>query len=490
MSKIKRVWKSMFVLLLLLPSGCKTTYESVDAPPVWAVTPPQSDDQVWYFQSEGISSSEEDSQYAAVDVLFYNIMSAIGLSREQISTLPEPAKQFFNGLRNDIVRATLLPGAAKYPGYSALDRAVMTDTKGMVHIYYLSAFSNEGFAQLKRSVSPHFWFEDPIVTDLESKARDKVDKGEVYSGILLYMEAAFLGLESGGSIADILFNRNMGKAEELLSRLVLEKGLTPLSVMGSDYAQPFTAIARDSETGSGQGGIPLVAIFPEQDRNGLMKMRSARVVTGKDGRMLFFPPAPNFYGKATITVGISDDFLPEDRAFPSYVTSSIDRVRSILKTKYLIYDYDISFDPRKIPTGLLVLDTDIVKKPLKETVTEKTIELAMLEAGYAISVMDLGPEVLLKKKDSELIRDLRTVYSDKYERIVYGICSVTGFKNENGLYVAEVTANLSVLDVKRGTVTITRSIIKTASAKDSQQALSSAFMLAGKAFAQFYLTQP
>lgn len=490
MKKIKDLRTIQLILFMMLLGGCKTTYEVVDAPPSWIVSPPVSDGHVWYFYAEGVSSDEEESRYAAVDILYSNILAAMGLRQEDIAAMPEPAKQFFNGLRNDIIRATLFPGASSFPGYSALDRAVMTDQSAMVHVYYLSAFSEEGFAQLKRKVSRYWWFEDPLVSGLEQKARDRVAAGDIYGGIEFYLEAAMTGYESGGRISDILFLRNAEKAEELVSRLILEKGTTPVSVMGMEYQQPFLAFVRDSATGTGQQRVPLSGTFSEMDRSGVMRTRTARVVSSKEGRVNFFPPAPNFYGEAEITLSLGDSFLPRDASFPPYVSAALDRMRASLRGKSVSYAYVTTFDPKKIPTGLLILDTDIVKKPLKELISENVILQELQSAGYLVTVMDLGPEVLLKKKDAELIRDLRTVYAGKYERIIYGVCSVTGFKSENGLNVVEVKAVFSVLDLKRGTVLYSREIIKTASAKDSQQALGTAFMLTSKAFAQYYLTQP
>lgn len=489
----KRSWSNCLYLLLVLSGmtvSCKTVYEKVNAPPEWTVVPPVSDDQVWYFQAEAVTQDEEASRYAAVDVLYHDILASIGLTQEELDKLPDSSRAFFQDLRKDLVMATLHPAVSKFPGYSALDRAVFFEESGNVHVYYLSAFSREGISQLKRRVSTHYRFYESGVSELEKKAEKLVSSGETYAAMLVYMEAAFLGLENGGDIADLLFTRNIQTAEELLGRMQLEKGETPVSVMGQEYTNPFMAAVRDQVSLKGQAGVALLAVFREQDRNGGVRYRTARVVTSRDGQMNFFPPAPNFYGAATITVGFSDSFIPDDPAYPFYVKSVLDRMRATIRNRSISYEYTILFDPKKIHTGILVLDTDIVKKPLKSPVTEKNLEQEMLQAGYTVSVMDLNPDVLLKKKEPELVRDLRTVYSGKYERVIFGVSSVTGFKNENGLSVAEVTATFSVLDLKKGTILFSRTIVKTATARDSQQALSSAFLLAGKSFVQFYLTQP
>ena len=95
--------------------------------------------------------------------------------------------------------------------------------------------------------------------------------------------------------------------------------------------------------------------------------------------------------------------------------------------------------------------------------------------------MPLDPIEQLGRNDAELIRDLRAVYGDTFDRVVYGVFSIEDFAQDNDVFEVVASGTLKVADLDRELLLFEADLSRRAQAGDSRQAINAAFRSLGKA---------
>jgi hypothetical protein len=449
----------------------------VDQTPDWVDNPPSVEDGGYYYTGIGFSEKIDVSRINAAHDLCNSILEDLGIHPEEIEPGSD-AEVFYRELLEKFER-TVFSSFSAISGLSIEKSALLEQNNGNNIFYVLALFSDNGLYSFKKELSEYFWVEEPAVSALEQEAARLTEEGRPFNAALKHMEAASTAVELNLLSVDVIVTRNLRAAVDLMDELEIAPEPFPEIKRGINGETPIVIHVNES-------GVPFWFYFEEKGPDGVMRERKARVVSNREGDLVFYYPIPAFYGDSYLRIELSGEMVPEEGTYPSTFDNLYERIRNAVSGYNQTYPLTVLDNSRLVSTGLFILDTDIINNPLQGYQTEDTVYSMLIDDGYNITRLDLSPDVLLNRNQSEMIRDLAAYYGDEYERIIFGITSISAYQPGDDFSTVEAEAWITVVQIRNGAVLYRKEYFNSAGAEDGQQAIGAVCRLIGKTFFQDY----
>ncbi len=470
----------VFTVVLFLFS-CAGRPSLDDNVPEWVTVPAKDTETHYAFNAKGygrnLDSARRNSLYSLTDMVL-DKMGLSGIKPEDASGI-KALNEFKNQL-GQLVEAE---------GYSGLEGAYLEHGAGWLIpeegvAYGLTVlWERKAFERKAEELSALLTMASPEFKDFKKRAGDAESKGDIYGAALLWGAAAetAYGNNYTAGVKEALKN-----IEALLKRLDYRVVSVPEKAY-QDFRpeEPviFKVLYKDAPVPNAEFAVS----YPDRSRDGSKIISTARFLTDKDGLLYFRPPEIAFEGVQLVTLAPSAKPFVKSLDNSDYIKSFVQRVETPVSET----SFEAISPLRKIPMGILVLETDLAGNPLNSSDAAMGLLDLLASDGFNVEIVELDAQDVIDRTDKELLRDLKADkrFSEKFGRVLLGRVILESFEQNGSNYTVKVSGTLSVSDIARQVTLYSSEISKSSRASGSDQAMSSAFRQLGRSFAEELISQ-
>ncbi len=212
---------------------------------------------------------------------------------------------------------------------------------------------------------------------------------------------------------------------------------------GIPFASEFSASVTDS-AGNPLEGITLTVKYPCANENGTLTFTTENIISGENGKAHFDSPLPEFSCNADIlfypTPKTTDENVlsyAEDHALKMPYKVHTDKLRRVFSISLLDYT----------PSGNIITTNSVSSSTL-------------LKAMYKKSFRSVGNAEFIKEIDSgntkQLYKSASALFANKINYLIFGTVKYEQpvKKNAEGLYSTVLKADISIMEMKSGTIVL------------------------------------
>jgi hypothetical protein len=450
--------------------------------PDWVAGTVPSDARYEYFvgSSSDYDSDTSRAEQQAVYSLIDEITRYMGvrITSETTAEARASLEEFESSIRQE-VRQT---GSARMEGFRVVDRYVER-RDDRVTVYILGRYDADALEAERKRLQAVFQEQIDAVAVPEGQARTHEQRGEFYDAAVKYIEAAHAAAGSDLENASIRFERNMAAARRVVSEVQLIKLNDNLEgLVREDFPEDFR-LRLETAAGPVPGGQ--VRISYRLSRGGARPViRTETIRAGADGVVSFRLPRPELVGPDSVTMALDLSshlaLLEElDRRFRPQVDSLIDEVLS----RRAVFQYEVVSKAREIPTGVVVLDTDIAGNPSGTSAAAAGIVQELTQAGFRVRILEFDAARLQTMSDEETVAMFRRQFGEQVDRVVFGRVQIDDFQESDG-FIVRVSGSVTAVSLADGEVLHSYSTFIRSRGSSSSGAISAAFRNIGNTFGQ------
>lgn len=479
---------------VLLAAGCASAPSPAAEPeartvPDWVIAPPPGDARHEYFVASAtdpvgdVAAAEEYATNSLIDEIVRYI--GVTVTTETTAEARASLEQFETSVTQQ-VRQT---GTARLSGFRVQDRFV--DRRGdAVTAYILVAYERQALEAEKARIAALFRERREALDRPEREARQAEAAGDLFGAVAFYVEAAGAASRSDVENADIRFQNNMTAARRLVAGLRLEPlNGDRITEVGTAFAEPFRVRVIETSGGRPVAGVPLLVSYRELMPNQRMGVRSARITTDADGIAEFVHPPATVVGHETLTVSIdSSGLLRELETVARADRPAVDALREVLVNRRVVFRYRVVSRARTVPTGVIVLDADLVGNPIASRSTASGVETALSRADFDVRSVSFDAARLKDADQAALVAEWRERFGDAVDRIIFGVVAIDEFDESDGVIV-RVSGTLQAVDLATATVVHSVTTFQRSRSNSASAAITAAFRNLGVKMGEEFVAQ-
>ena len=462
----------LFAIVAALALSCAGAPAAGSKPPAWTLQTPSPDATYTYFvgYSDAPSGQVAQATDAATASLISEIMRYIGvtISAESSAT----AKATLDSFQADIVQTVKQSSTSRMSGFQVSEKFVATRKEGLT-VYILGRFETKALESERKRIAAVFQEKIDAVAKPEAEAKNLLSSGDTIGAAKKFIEAAAAASGSDIDNSAIKFERNLNAAKNAVSSLALEKLNDNLQAApGIAFVEPFKALVKSG--GTPLSGVQVVVSYQTKLPNGRLTSKNISQMSGADGIVAFMHPAPDFVGKAKLTVRLDLSSATEPLyGIPDKFRSMVAGLEDEIAAKRIVFDYGVVSGARKIPTAVLIVDTDQAGAALVGT-TSSAFLSTLASNGFSVTAAAMSPDSVVGKDDSSIAESAKAALGAKAQRFAYGVTRVTLIKDDRNQKIATVSADVKVVDLASGRILYSTSKQISAVASSETQAIESA----------------
>jgi hypothetical protein len=443
--------------------------------PDWFSNPPSDNDEFLYFTVSEQSKDLEDPEVLAGVSLYEKVIETIGISQKD--SMRDDLGDFRNGIVN------LVSGGVS-PGFTLIEKQI-NDFPGGKIIYIL--------VQLKRDELDKI--EDTLVDILRAgstasiysdQAEEFIKKGDIYNGALSYIKAA---LESAESANRFITEKNLSSALEQLNKISMVAVDSPeFLAVGKSSVFSVSLLLNGKIEKEVWNNVSVKVTFRDRKKGSIIGDRFASLRTDKNGLITFIHPSPGFTGEGRVDVGLDllKDTGPLEILQRNY-SEKLNELFSVVNGIRVVFDFNIVSSAPFVPTGILIVDSDFVRKPLETVHTAEGLLAGLSGNDFNISLLDEGRSSLLNLTEAEFLRDLPYLVDFGIKRVVYGVARITDFDDSAAGFSVVTEAVIKVVDLDTGEIIFNETLSKRVQGGESQSTVNTSFKELGKSFSSILI---
>jgi len=471
----RRTFALPAVLLLIL--SCAGGPGLLDEAPDWVDERPADTADALAFPGRGQGESLALAKDDAISDLNDAVLQAMNLGDP--SRWSESGRAAVESFLEDLENAVRTPEYYSMDGVSVSRKDGWKSPEGGIAYAVDILWDRTAFRRRSQELASLVGVVSEAFSELEGRATAAEDDGNAYEAALIWAAAAGVA-EGDGNVSG--YRQALRQVSRVLRNLEYRvDAVSPSSFVGSRPDAPFVISVLSD--GKAVGNAEFVVTYPKLGRDGAPIDGEARILSDDSGRVVFLPPEISRAGIQVVTLAPSADPFLEylDQSGDAYADSMIAEIeRPALTTQYEAFDRI-----RNIPTGILILETDLAGNPLDSTAAAGGLRDDLAADGFDIAVMELDPREMITRTDRALLRDLKADvrFADRYDRVIHGTVTLESFDQDGDTYTVQVSGTLALSDIERQVALYRSEITKTSRAADGQQAVNSAFRQLGRSFA-------
>ena len=245
---------------------------------------------------------------------------------------------------------------------------------------------------------------------------------------------------------------------------------------------PFTL--RCMEGIIGIRNVEFLVQYRGKKRDGSIGTFEVRIVSDVDGYVSFYHPFLPFAGESEVILSPGSRDLQTILRDLAPRLESAASLKAFLDEQALTLPFTIESSARTVPTGIVVLHTDMTGTNLNSSETSTGLRDVLLEDGFDAEIMNLSPLEITASNEASFLRDLKAAYSGQYNRVIFGVVGINDFEIRNELYKVETSGVLKVADLHTGEILIVIEQTKSVESRDNTLAVAASFSELGKSFAE------
>lgn len=458
------------MMLILLIFSCATAPRRESSPPDWYINPPSNTDSLMYFTVSAQAMTIKELEENAAQNLFSQIMSGLGISTD-ISRGDD-----LSGMRDEIL--SVVKGK-EIDGLKLIEKQIVDEGEEKV-IYLLAEMKNDKKKELEDRIE-QILRSGSSATIYSDKAQADMDKGSIYQGILNYLKAA---AEAAGSDNRFLVEKNLTAAKDELKKISIRVLNVPSSMsVGQNAIFSVKLFSSSAEDKADWSNVSIKVSFRDRKKGGIIGDRFAILRTDSDGSVTFIHPSPGFTGTGRVkfSLDLADDSASLDVIAKKY-SDLYSEFNSVLDGVSTQFQFAIVSSAPSVPTGIFVIDSDFLRKPLDSSDTAQGIESGLTAAGFDVQIVKLEKDPFFNLSGKELLRDLPYMVGSDLKRIVFGIARISEFDDAKVGYTVVTEAEIKVLDLETGEILFDETLSKKVQGGDSKATISTSFKELGKSF--------
>ncbi|TVQ38749.1 MAG: hypothetical protein EA384_08445 [Spirochaetaceae bacterium] len=413
---------------------------------------PPADARHEYFVGRGTDPAGDvaAAEEYAVNSLIEEIVRYIGVSVTTDTTAE--ARASLERFETSVTQEIRQRGSARISGFRVQDRFIERRA-GAATVHVLVAYERAALEAEKARIEELFRERQEAVSRPERLARDAEAAGEVFAAISGYIEAAAAAVRSDIDNAGIRFQNNLNAARRLVAALQIEPLSGDLTAMvGESFDEPFRVRVVETPSGRPVGGVPLSVSYREMMPGGRLGVRTARIISDADGLAEFRHPPTTFVGTETLTVSLDmSGMLQELDGVSRAQRPMVDGLRDALLSRRVVMRYHVASHARAVPTGVIVLDSDLVGNPIPDNTTAGGIVTALSRAEFSVRLLPFDSSRLAQVNREQLLAQWRSLFGATVERVIYGVVSIDEFDESDGVMV-RVSGTVQAVDLQTGEV--------------------------------------
>ena len=479
----KRPFASFQILVVALIASCAGGPQLLNEPPEWVSAPLESGGGVLAFRGEGSDEIPVLAKEGAIDDLTDKVLLAMNLGDESRWTAQGAAD--VNAFRLELESAVRTPGEAVLDGFAVVRIAGWKDSGRMISFAVDITWDENAFAAKANELADATGVTSAGYRELEARAKAAEENGNLYEASLIWAKAAGMAQENGNPSG---YRQALRQAGLVLQDL--DYALVSVPAQAYVGARPSSPVVFAVEAGGRPvGNAEFVLTYPTLSREGSPTTGSVRMPSDGRGHVSFLPPEIRYPGLQTVSIAPSAEPILE--YLDGSVDSNTDRLIATLENPKAEAVYE-AFDPiRTIPTGILILETDLAGNPLGSAAAAAGLLDDLRTDGFNVVVMDLDPREMMDRTERALLRDIKADvrFSSRYDRVIHGTVALESFEQDGDGFTVRVSGTLTLSDIDRQVRIYRSTISKTSRAGDGQQAIAAAFRQLGRSFAAELIAQ-
>ncbi len=415
--------------------------------PAWTLETPAPDATYTYFVGYADGEGDGKATETASATLVAEIVRYIGVTISADSTAT--ARSTLDSFQADLVQTVRQTSTSRVAGFQIVEKYVAERKAGGVTVYILGRYVTADLDAEKRRIAGIFQEKVDAVAIPEAEGDAFLEDGDAVAAARKFIQAAVAASGSDVENASIKFERNINKAKSAVSRITLEKLVDRLETApGSPFASPFKAEVKSA--GRPLAAVPILVGYQAKLANGKMTTRTASVLSDAAGLVSFDHPAPDFVGKATLTMRL--DLSSSTEAFIGLEdrhAAMIAGLEDEIAAKRVSFAYTVASAARSIPTAVLIGDTDA--GGLSVGTTSSALLQVLARNGFSAFAAPMAAEDL-DADDTTILETAKTALAGKAQRLAWGTTRVVSVRDDSGKKVATVSAAIKVADLSTGRI--------------------------------------
>ena len=466
------------IAVALVAVGCGTVPQQRQVPQ-WVVEGPETSEEYVFFVGSGTSetgnvvNAEERATLAVVD----EIVRYLG-ARIEVETTAE-VQASLDSFQEQVNQQLRQTSEARLSGLRVIDKYV-DEGGNRVSVYILVRYDREALEMERRRLNALVQERDESVAVPEREAREAAAEGSLFAAIGHHVEAAVAASDPRIDNGELRMRRNLSDALAAARRIVIDVAAERVEVFVSeDSAQPFVAQVTTQPDGEPVPDARLVFSFPERTGGGRTVIRSRTVSVDADGEASFQPPPPSTVGSSTVTITLATRELLEPLdSIDEIAEEEVAALRTALQDVRASIQYEVLSRAREIPTGIVVLDTDIAGNPVGSDSTATGLVQALSQNGFSVSILPYDPRNLSTGNRQDVVAELNERYGDEVSRVVLGVGRIEEFDESNGFLVT-VSGSVTAYELSTGRTLYATEEFQRSRGSSSSGAIAAAFRSLG-----------
>ncbi len=461
--------KLLSLLLIVLFWGCASVSKHTDSAPEWYLNPPPENDGSLYLTISTEGNTVEELEKNAGEEIYRAIIKWFGISNKDAERID------LLNFKNDLINFVKGENVA---GLKLIEKQIDNNQNWV--IYLLIELDKDQLIITKSKLQETLKagaFSQLLIED----ARQYISNGDIYNGILNYLKAALESSKSNNSsIVKTALSSALGHLDEL--QVVKLDSPTEIAV-GENGVFSASIRHKDQNLAVNWNNIPIKVIFRDKKKGAVIGDRFAFLRTNEKGLITFVHPPPGFTGNGKVEIGL-DLFrdLGSIEALEKGYSKEIQEFKQKAELLHVKFSFEINSSAPEIETGIFIIDSDFLRKPLDSINTAQGLYENLSDAGFNVSFLNIDRNRFLNLSEDELLRDLRYMVKPEIKRVIFGVARITDFDDSAGGFSIITEAEIKVVDLESGEILFNETINKRVQGGESQSTINTSFKELGKSF--------
>jgi hypothetical protein len=339
-------------------------------------------------------------------------------------------------------------------GFSVKERYIQNE-KGTkrVTVYVLAAYATDDLEKERARIADLMKEGVEAVEGPERDGNALLEQNRSYEAVRKFVEAAVAASGSSIDNSDVYLERNINSARTALSRIRFDVSASTgyKGLVGQDFGKPFTAriLAGEGATASGIPGAVVQLSYQRRSGTRLVS-KTESVMTDDSGTLRFTPPAPDFVGKAKLSLRLDfQSTLDLLDKVPDKYAGYRDSLAEELRAKYVDVPYEVMSGASGISMAIALVDLDENGVVVPGAATQAGLLDVLIRERFNVKGLPIAGDQHASLDDAAA---KEAASANGFARVAFGSARITEVHKDGDTYLATGKATLKVLDVASGSV--------------------------------------
>ena len=433
-------------------SGVVLIYASDGKVPSWITSIPEEKAYFYFVGTSGDSGSFDAGKKNSLNDALSQVVSTIGITVTASSTYEEKyfAEQYTTAISSELLsegRAKLQDTEVTEIYYEQYENP---DGSTFFRVWLLLKYSKSEIKREQERLAEILKMKYGELKNLEEKASDFTDKDMISDAVIAHLNAGIAAL----NILDgeVLFDRNMNRANELLLKLRFKKfGEEQVGYVGEPLEEPLRLMVYylKDERDIPVPNVPVRFLYriPKKKSAGY-KYQAYNTVTDAGGLAEFKVDMVYEVSDANkVEAGVDyNTYVKQLQSVPSELQNRVKAFKSVQQKKKVTFIFKSDTQARKIRTAIYFIQIDADGRLLTKPVATPAVYEILYSKRFSIDELGISPSSVFEKSEEEVWARLTRSAGKGVKRILFGSVKIIKYDELSGFHTAVASAKATLYD--------------------------------------------